>query len=122
MVILNLTIEERNKYKDILKNYNLIKATIRGIDLEIEYLKNNNELSLDREKLLIRNKKEYEKIIDRIDNKLKTLSYKEKKLIELRYLNFEKLTWDKIADILNFSEGYCRNKLQNKCLIKVFKL
>lgn len=69
---MNLTIEEHNKYRDIFKNYNLIKATIRGIDLEIKYLKNNNELSGKIEKLLIINK-----------------------LIELRYLNLKKLTWVK---------------------------
>lgn len=119
---MNLTIKERNKYKKILKNYNVIKATIREIELEIEYLKNNNELSQDKEKILIINKKRNENLINKINNRLNNLSLKENQLVQLRYLSKEPFTWYQIGNILQFSEGYCRTKLNDKCLYKLFKI
>lgn len=119
---MNLEIKERNEYKKILKNYNIIKATISEIDLEIEYLKNNNELSQDKEKILIINKKRNEKLINKINNRLNNLSLKEKQLVQLRYLSKEPFTWYQIGNILQLSEGYCRTKLNDKCLYKLFKI
>lgn len=117
-----LSNEERTKYKGILSNYKLIKAKVKVISVKLEYLKGNNTLDRYKEDLLSKELKEHRKFINSIDTGFKRLSNKEMQLIELRYLNNEKLTWFDIADILNLSEGYCRTKLHERCLIKIFNI
>lgn len=116
-----LSNEERTKYKGILSNYKLIKAKAKVINIKLDYLRDKNTLERDKEELLGKELKEHRKFINSIDTGFKRLSNKEMQLIELRYLNNEKLTWFDIADILNLSEGYCRTKLHERCLIKIFK-
>ena len=124
--MIQLTTEERTKYKKILGSYNILTALIKILDIEINSInssKYRNDINtLNHLKLLNNNKKYYKDIISKIDIGLNKLNYKEKKLVQLRYLSKNPYTWYQIGDILHFSDGYCRTKLNNKCLYKLFKI
>lgn len=121
-----LTTEERNKYKNILGSYNMLTALIKILDIEINTINisntKNDTNTLNHLKLLNDNKKYYKDITSKIDIGLKQLNDKEKQLVQLRYLSKNPYTWYKIGSILHLSDGYCRTKLNDKCLYKLFKL
>ena len=64
---------------------------------------------LQRDKLLYVSRK------NKIENALKCLSYKELKLVELRYFVKPKNEWAKIGFELNFDKDHC-SKLRNKII------
>lgn len=136
------------KVENILKNYNIIKATIKNQLLEIDIISKTyqgvssisyeeksgptykitssveNEI-LDKERKVKKLKNEIrfnQNIITMIDNALDILSDTEKRLIKLRYFNFNQLSWEQIGYNLGFSEGYCRTKLRNKVIKHMYHM
>ncbi|WP_432291579.1 DUF722 domain-containing protein [Clostridium baratii] len=130
------------KVENILSNYNTIKATIKNQLLEIEIISKTyqgtssisyeektgptykitssveNEI-LEKERRIKQLEKEIisnQNMINMIDNALDILSDSEKKLVKLRYFNFNQLSWDQIGYNLGFSGDYCRTKLRNKVI------
>ncbi len=55
----------------------------------------------------------------RIDAAIENLKHEERKLIELRYTNKRKLSWEQTAYILNFNEDYCRKELRPEIIKKM---
>ena len=130
------------KIENILSNYNTIKATIKNQLLEIEIISKTYEgissisyeektgptykiTSLVENEVLKKEKKIRElkfeiatnqKLITMIDNALDLLGSSERKLIELKYFNCNKLSWEQIGYALGFSGDYCRTKLRNKVI------
>lgn len=119
------------KTDGVLFNYKSIKVEIENLSIEIEELKQDyrgcgaityeekssptykfnssveNEL-ISREKQIkhlenIRNSKQ--RLIQKIDNSLKTLTDIERKIIELRC--FEGYGWSKVGVLLNMDGDYC---------------
>lgn len=123
--MINLTTEERNKYKKILSSYNILVALIKRLDIEIDNInmfKDKTDINtINNLEILNTNKKYYENIINKIDIGLKQLDHNERELIQLRYLSKNPFTWYQIGSTLHLSDGYCRTKLNDKCLYKLFK-
>ena len=136
------------KVENILNNYNMTKATIKNQLLEIEIISKTydgvssisyeektsptykitssveNEI-LDKERKIKKLQKEVmsnQNIINMIDNALDILGKYERKLIELRYLNLNKLSWQQIGYYIGFSEGYCRTKLRKRAIESIYKV
>ena len=124
-----MTKEQKEKVKKLLSNYRTMKAQIECIDYEIELLKGHIEFLKelrDTESSIIGSnneiehkraiKKRLEGCINSIDNALNELSDTERNIVELRYLEGEKHTWDEIGNIVGYSAIYCRKGLFYKCL------
>ena len=150
MAILEGKMEKKyfKKVENILNNYNMTKATIKNQLLEIEIISKTydgvssisyeektsptykitssveNEI-LDKERKIKKLQKEVmsnQNIINMIDNALDILGKYERKLIELRYLNLNKLSWQQIGYYIGFSEGYCRTKLRKRAIESIYKV
>lgn len=124
--MINLTTEERNNYKKILKNYNMMNTLVRMLDIEIDSINmsecKNDKNTIKHLELLNTNKKYYKDIVYKINIALERLNNIEKQLVQLRYLSIDSFTWYQIGSTLHLSEGYCRTKLNDKCLYKLFKI
>ncbi|AOY55018.1 DNA-binding protein [Clostridium perfringens] len=128
-----MTKEQKEKVKKLLSNYKIMKAQIECIDYEIELLKDHIEFLKelrDRESYIIENnneiehkraiKKRLEDCINSIDKALGELSDTERKIVEIRYLEGEKHTWDEIGNIVVYSSDYCRKEMLDRILFKIF--
>ena len=124
-----MTKEQKEKAKKILSSYKTMKAQIECIDYEIELLKDHIEFLKelrDTENSIIESnneiehkraiRKRLEECINSIDNALNEMSDTERKIVELRYLEGEKYTWDQIGNVVGYSAIYCRKGLFDKCL------
>lgn len=136
------------KVEKALYGYNDLSSKIEFINKEIELVKNEyegckglvysekisatnkfnssveNEI-LNKEKELIRLNRDLNKTI-RFKNILELcingLCGVDKKVIELRYLNKEKLTWNQIANRVSYSEEYCRKNIRYRAINKIIGL
>ncbi|WP_338597009.1 DUF722 domain-containing protein [Clostridium baratii] len=133
------------KVEKALYEYNDLSFKIEFINKEIELVKNEYEgckglgysekISatnkfnssveseiLNKEKELIRLNRDLNKTI-RLKNILElcinSLCGADKKVIELRYLNKEKLTWNQIANRVSYSEDYCRKNIKTRAINKI---
>ncbi|XZK13542.1 DNA-binding protein [Clostridium perfringens] len=124
-----MTKEQKEKIKKLLSNYKTMKGQIECIDYEIELLKDHIEFLKelrDTENFIIESnneiehkiaiRKRLEGCINSIDNALNEMSYIERKIVELRYLEGKKHTWKEIGNVIGYSEIYCRKGLFDKCL------
>ncbi|OPF52512.1 hypothetical protein BH721_04455 [Clostridium baratii] len=137
-----------NKVEKALYGYNDLSSKIEFINKEIELVKNEyegckglgysekisatnkfnssveNEI-LNKEKELIRLNRYLNKTI-RLKNILglciNSLFGVDKKVIKLRYLNKDKLTWKQIANRVNYSEEYCRKNIRYRAINKIIVL
>lgn len=138
---------EFRKTEAFLYNYSNLEMEITSIELELESFKNDykgcgsigyddvscsnnfnstveNEV-VDREKKIkkleasLQNRKIVKKKIDTV---IRNLNEYEKKMVELRYINIDKKTWEEIARALRFSVGHCKNKLRKRVLEKFQKI
>ena len=50
---------------------------------------------------------------------LNNLNGTERKIIELRYLSKEKLTWKQIANVVGYSDDYCRKNIRVRAISKI---
>ena len=50
---------------------------------------------------------------------LNNLNGTERKIIELRYLSKEKLTWKQIANVVGYSEDHCRKGIKLRAINKI---
>ncbi|ELC8463710.1 MAG: DNA-binding protein [Clostridium perfringens] len=124
-----MTNEQKEKVKKLLSNYKTMKAQIECIDYEIKLLKDHIEFLKElrnSESYIIESNKEIEykiaikkrleEFINSIDKALNELSNTERKIVELRYLEREKYTWNEIGNVVGYSSIYCRKELFDKCL------
>lgn len=80
-----------------------------------------NEI-LQRERILnalkidLRNKV---KLKRRIDGAVQGLKEKERRLVELRYIDKRLFNWKQISLVLNYSQEYCRRNLRKKVINKI---
>lgn len=107
------------RFERVITEYKGLSYKIDFINKEIEIVK-NDEYSKDDE--LIKLNKDLNKYI-RLKNMLhmclNNLNGTERKLIELRYLSKEKLTWKQIANVVGYSEDYCRKGIKTKAINKI---
>ncbi|MDU4605374.1 MAG: sigma factor-like helix-turn-helix DNA-binding protein [Clostridium perfringens] len=126
-----MTKEQKEKVKNLLSNYKTMKVQIECIDYEIELLKEHIEFLKelrDSDNYIIESNKEIEHkkaikkrlddCINSIDKSLSELSDTERKIVKLRYLEWEKHTWKEIGSIVGYSSDYCRKELMSK----IFKI
>lgn len=121
-------IEFINKEIDIVKNeYEGCKGLVYSEKISATNKFNSsveNEI-LNKEKELIRLNRDLNKTI-RFKNILELcingLYGVDKKVIELRYLNKEKLTWNQIANRVSYSEEYCRKNIRYRAINKIIGL
>ncbi|XZI01429.1 sigma factor-like helix-turn-helix DNA-binding protein [Clostridium perfringens] len=117
-----MTKEQKEKVKKLLSSYKTMKLQVECIDYEINLIKDlrNTEsyiieknTEIEYKKVI---KKRLEDCINSIDKVLNELSDTERNIVELRYLEGEKHTWDEIGNIVGYSAIYCRKGLFYKCL------
>lgn len=107
------------KFERFITEYKWLSYKIDFINKEIEIVK-NDEYSKDDE--LIKLNKDLNKYIrfkNAIDMCLKNLNRTERKVIELRYLSKEELTWKQIANAVGYSEDYCRKEIKFRAINKI---
>ena len=106
-------------FERTIKEYKGLSYKIDFINKEIEIVK-NDEYSKDDE--LIKLNKDLNKYI-RLKNILhmflSNLNGTERKVIELRYLSKEKLTWKQIANVVGYSDDYCRKGIKTRAINKI---
>ncbi|HII4418496.1 sigma factor-like helix-turn-helix DNA-binding protein [Clostridium perfringens] len=125
--------EQKEKVKKLLSNYKTMKGQIECINYEIKLLKDHIEFLKeirDTESYIIENnneieykrdiKKRLEDCINSIDKALNELSDTERKIVELRYLDWKNYTWREIGNMVGYSSDYCRKEILNKILFKIF--
>ena len=129
-----MTKEQKEKVKKLLSSYKTMKAQIECIDFGInitkECIESLKELR-DTESYIIEknNEIEYKKVIKKrledcinsIDKALNELSDTERKIVELRYLESEKHTWNEISSRVGYSSDYCRKEILDRILKKLYK-
>lgn len=122
-------------YNNLVMRIELLKCDIRDIEREyigckgINYGETTgssnafnsvveNEV-LDKEKKINYLNRELNKLLAiqrRNDGAIKSLRDKERKLVELRYLDNRSLSWEEIAEELGYSEDYCRKDLRYRAI------
>lgn len=133
------------KTEAILYNYNVTKAEIKNINLEIEYMKNNygelnsisyeerikptnkfssiveNEfINKDYEIKKLENKKRLKELeIEKVNIALSVLDERERIIVEMRY--FEKYNNKQVAAKVYLSDEYT-SKVNNRAINKIAKL
>lgn len=122
----------------VLYNYQLLKAEIHNLELEIEELKDDyqgvgaisyeeksgptnkvtssieNEI-LHKEKLinnLERIKRSKERLLSKINNAIESLNETEQLFIKYRYTSNVKRTWEQVGALMNLDSGYCCNVIR----------
>ena len=126
-----------------LYNYKSIKASIVNLEMELQEdplgtsamkydfektsQTHNISSSVESEVITIEKRKEHiqkeiaiaKYTIRKIDNAVESLGYLEKRIIMLKYLNDERLTWKQISRIVRYSWEYCRKDVRNQALEKI---
>ena len=107
------------KFKRAITEYKGLSYKIAFINKEIDIIKNDKG-SL-KEPLINLNKQlnKYIRFKNVIDMCLNNLNVTERKVIELRYLSKEKLTWKQIANMVGYSEDYCRKEIKTRAINKI---
>ncbi|EOU1652232.1 DNA-binding protein [Clostridium perfringens] len=127
-----MTKEQKEKVKKLLSSYKTMKLQVECIDYEINLIKDNIEVLKDLRNtenyIIERNKeieyklkikKRLEECINSIDKALNELSNTERKIVELRYLEGKKHTWNEISSIVGYSSDYCRKEILDRILKKI---
>lgn len=99
--------------------YKELTYKIDFINKEIELIQNDKGYS--KEQLIILNNQlnKYIRFKNLIDICINKLTEVERKVIELRYLTKEKITWKQIANIVSFSEDHCRKGIRLRAINKI---
>ncbi|MBM7834998.1 DNA-binding protein [Clostridium sardiniense] len=112
---MKLTKENRESIKVILKDYNMLKAQIKCIDIELKYEEDNQRIER------LKDIKTYkESLITNIERAYREMNQQEQQVLKLRYLDRNPKMWREIGTILGYSSDYCRKELFNKCLVKLY--
>lgn len=133
------------KTDGVLFNYKTIKAEINNIEIEIEELKDeftgvsaigydersgptnafnssveNEVLKKEKEiNRLLKEKRNKERLISKIDNAIETLEYEEKEIIKLRC--FERRSWNTVGSLTNRDGDHC-SKIKREAVKKLSEL
>lgn len=106
-------------FERVITEYKGLSYKIDFINKEIEIVK-NDEYSKDDELIkLNKDLNKYIRLKNMLNMCLNNLNGIERKLIELRYLSKEKLTWKQIAGVVGFSEDYCRKEIKFRAINKI---
>lgn len=105
--------------KELFIVYKELTYTIDFISKEIELIQNDRGYS--KEPLITLNNKlnKYIRFKNLIDMCMNKSTAAERKVIELRYLSKEKLTWKQIANVVGYSEDYCRQEIKARAINKI---
>ena len=135
------------KTEAILYDYPQLEAEIRCLELEINNIKNNyegcgaigyeertqatNKFNSSVENEIINKEKEIRKLNidlnnkrtlkDQIDSTVERMDDNERKLIELKYTNRNKLSWNQVSYILGFNVDYVRKEIRQGAINKLGK-
>lgn len=133
------------KTEAILYSYPELEAEIKCLELEINNIKNNyegcgaigyeertqatNKFNSTVENEIINKEKELKKLSielnnkrtlkDQIDNTVERMSDNERKLVELKYTNRNKLSWNQVSYILGFNIDYVRKEIRQDAINKL---
>ena len=88
------------KTENLLKNYNILESQIKVLN--------------DDEKI-----KEKKELKERIDIATDSLDEIEKKVIDLKYREKRKYSWNDISKKINFCESYCRYQIKLRALEQI---
>lgn len=138
------------KTEDILKDYQQLDAEIKCLELEINNIKNNyegcgaigyeertqstNKFNSSVENEIINKEKEIARLTillndkktlkEQIDTTMENMLETERKLIKLKYLNTDELSWRQVACMLGFDKDHIRKKIRvnaiNKLAVTIF--
>lgn len=102
--------------------YKEVTYKIDFINKEIELIQNDKGYS--KEPLIALNNQlnKYIRLKNLIDICMNKLTEVERKVIELRYLTKEKITWKQIAKIVSFSEDHCRKGIKLRAINKIMSI
>lgn len=103
------------KFERAIIEYRGLSYKIDFINKEIDIVKNDK---YSKEEDLIKLNK-YIRLKNMLHMCLNNLNGTERKIIELRYLNKEKLTWKQIASLVGFSEDHCRKGIKTRAINKI---
>lgn len=135
------------KTEAILYNYPQLEAEIKCLELEINNIKNNyegcgaigyeertqstNKFNSSVENEIINKEKEIRRLSielnnkrtlkDQIDSTVERMTDSERKLIELKYTNRNKLSWNQVSYILGFNIDYVRKEIRWNAINKLGK-
>ncbi|MBY0756931.1 hypothetical protein K5V21_16035 [Clostridium sardiniense] len=105
-----------------LIEYNNLSYRIEFLNKEIDIVK-ANKYSKEEELLNLNN--DLNKAIrlkNMLDICIDSLNGVDKKVIELRYLSKEKLTWKQIASIVSYSECHCMKRIKPRAIKKMVSI
>lgn len=135
------------KTEAMLYNYPQLEAEIKCLELEINNIKNNyegcgpigyeertqstNKFNSSVENEIINKEKELKRLNrdlnnkrtlkDQIDSTVERMNDNERKLIELKYTNRNKLSWNQVSYILGFNVDYVRKEIRQEAINKLGK-
>lgn len=143
MRIKKATTDKFKNTEGLLYSYNSLKVKIKNLKLDLENIEfedlqaiqydhdklsetnafsssvENNVISKDKQVEIINRKiRYYQNTINKIDNALESLSDKERKLVEMRYLRSEPCSWVYIATEMQLDVTSCHNH-RNKTINKI---
>lgn len=112
---------EFKKIERAVSEYNNLVIKIEVLNKEIEILKNSK---LNEEELISLNNdlNKANRLKSLLDICINALIGVDKKVIELRYLSKEKLTWKQIANIVSYSESHCIKKVKPRAIKKMVSI
>lgn len=90
------------------KSYNISRM------IENEAIRQADKIFLIKERI-----KQTEYIINKIERSVDALPYPEDKVIRLKYMNDESLSWKQIADSLGYCPDHVSGKLRNRAVEKI---
>ncbi|WWU64668.1 hypothetical protein QJR26_16925 [Clostridium baratii] len=106
------------KIEKTLVEYNNLAINIEFLNKEIDILKNSQ---MHEEELISLNSdlNRANRLKRLLDGCINALSGVDKKVIELRYLSKDKLTWKQIGNIVKFSEVHCMTRIRPRAINKI---
>ncbi|WWU65276.1 hypothetical protein QJR26_02645 [Clostridium baratii] len=106
------------KIEKTLVEYNNLAINIEFLNKEIDILKNSQ---MNEEELISLNSdlNRANRLKRLLDGCINALSGVDKKVIELRYLSKDKLTWKQIGNIVKFSEVHCMTRIRPRAINKI---
>ena len=107
------------KFERAIKEYKGLSYKIDFINKEIEIIENDKGSLKEPLINLNRQLNKYIRFKNVIDMCLNNLNRTERKVIELRYLSKEKLTWKQIANVVGYSEDHCRKGIKTRAINKI---
>jgi DNA-directed RNA polymerase specialized sigma subunit len=142
----NISLDKKNTTRTILSSYLVYLNDIKNIDLEIEEIENNYDLtgsSLEertghtykinrvtenrfvskREKVeeLLKLKESHKRNCEKVENAINILKEFEKEVIELKYMTPPVMSWHTVSLKLGFSQIACQ-RAEERAVIKMVPL